>query len=276
LQPDFFAEGGMSALRIHVDGIGLYGPGLNGWSAASPVLADQAAYVPAPLQLPLLEALPPAERRRVGMAVKLSMATGLDAVREAQADASQLPSVFSTSAGDCDNCHHILEALALPDRAVSPTRFHNAVHNAASGYWSIATGCMAASTSLSAFDATFAAALLEAATQAQHSGAPCLLLAFDTVYPEPLHRLRPIAQPFGLALVLSPQRSTHTRAVLDIDWSAAAATSMDDAALETLRLDNPAARGLPLAQLLARGTAGSVVIDYLDGLRLAIAVQPCR
>jgi hypothetical protein len=266
----------MSALSIHVDGIGLFGPGLNGWRAAAPVLAGLAAYVPAPLQLPLLEALPAAERRRVGMAVKLSMATGFDAVREAQADAARLASVFSSSAGDCDNCHHILEALAEPEPAMSPTRFHNAVHNAASGYWSIATGCMAASTSLSAFDATFAAALLEAATQAQDSGAPCLLLAFDTVYPEPMRRLRPIAQPFGLALVLKPQRSAQSRAVLEIDWSTAAATPMGDAALEALRQNNPAARGLPLAQLLARGTAGNVVIDYLDGLRLAIAVTPCR
>lgn len=266
----------MSALSLHVEGIGLFGPGLCGWAAAAPLLAGQEAYATAPMLLPPLDVLPAAERRRVGTAVKLALSIGLDAVRGAAADAAQLASVFSSSAGDCDNCHHILEALATVDRAVSPTRFHNAVHNAASGYWSIATGCMAASTSLSAFDASFVAGLLEATTQALDSGAPCLLLAYDTVYPEPLHRLRPIEQPFGVALLLSPQRSARSLARLDIDWTSQAATPMADAALESLRGNNPAARSLPLLQQLACGTAGTVVVDYLDASRLAIAVQPCR
>jgi hypothetical protein len=49
--------------------------------------------------------------------------------------------------------------------ALSPTRFHHSVHNAASGYWAMASHSMAASTALSAFQNSFAAGLLEAATQ---------------------------------------------------------------------------------------------------------------
>ena len=266
----------MKTLSIHVDGIGLLGPGFSGWRHSVPVLTGELAYGPAPMQLPALDALPAAERRRLGTAVKLALSIGFDAVRNAGADAAQLPTVFSSSAGDCDNCHNLLEALASADRSVSPTRFHNSVHNAASGYWSIATGCMAPSTSLSAFDATFAAALLEAATQALDSAAPCLLVAFDTVYPEPLHRLRPIASPFGVAMVLSPQRNAHSQARLEIDWTTDVGTSMADAALESLRRNNPSARSLPLLQQLARGTPDKVVIEYLETTNLALTVLPCQ
>ena len=35
--------------------------------------------------------------------------------------------------------HEICEALATDEREVSPTRFHNSVHNASAGYWGIAT-----------------------------------------------------------------------------------------------------------------------------------------
>ncbi|MFZ3128315.1 MAG: 3-oxoacyl-ACP synthase, partial [Rhodoferax sp.] len=53
----------------------------------------------------------------------------------------------------------------------------------------------------------------------------------------------------------------------------AAVTPMADATLESLRQRIPAARSLPLLQLLAQGRGGAVVIDYLDGLHLAIEVQ---
>jgi len=263
----------MTALSIHVDGIGLFGPGLSGWAHACEVLAGRAALELSSPQLPSVDALPPAERRRVGLAIKLSMAIGFEAVRNAGANPAQLATVFSSTGGDCDNCHNILETLASADRAVSPTRFHNSVHNAPSGYWSIATACMAPSTSLCAYDATFAAGLLEATTQALSSGQPCLLLAFDTAYPEPLYALRPIPYALGVAMVLNPAKTAAASASLTLELSQATATSMPDADLEALRASIPAARSLPLMQRLAQGSSSSVVIDYLDGLNLAIEVR---
>lgn len=263
----------MNALQIHVDGIGLFGPGLSGWGQAREVLTGKQSLQLAPAQLPPVESLPPAERRRVGTAIKLSMAIGFEATRNAAADPVQLATVFSSTEGDCDNCHAILEVLASDDRAMSPTRFHNSVHNAPSGYWSIATGCMEPSTSLCAFDATFAAGLLEATTQALANGKPCLLLAYDTAFPEPLHSLRPIPYALGIAMVLNPVKTTAARAVLSLNLSPSPTTTMSDAGLEELRIRIPAARGLPLMQLLAKGGPGSVVIDYLDSLHLMIGVQ---
>lgn len=263
----------MSALQVHVDGIGLIGPGLPGWEAACGVLAGRSTLELATPVLPPVEALPPAERRRVGQAIKLAMAVGFEAVRHAGADAATLATVFSSTGGDCDNCHNILETLASADRAVSPTRFHNSVHNAPAGYWSIATGCMAPSTSLCAYDATFAAGLLEAATQALTSGQPCLLIAFDTLYPEPLHALRPIPYALGVGMLLNPHKTAAARAAITLAPTPAAVTPMADATLESLRQRIPAARSLPLLQLLAQERRGAVVIDYLDGLHLAMEVQ---
>ncbi|WP_374591569.1 beta-ketoacyl synthase chain length factor [Aquabacterium sp.] len=264
----------MSAVRVHIEGVGLYGPGLQGWDDAAPRLRGEQPFELAALALPAPEALPPAERRRVGLALKLALATGFDAVRHAQRDPASLPTVFSSTGSDCDNCHQILTTLASDDRAVSPTRFHNSVHNMPAGYWSIATGCMAASTSLCAFDATFAAGLIEAATQARCARRATLLVAFDTSYPEPLYALRPIAHALGVGLVITPERTERTLATLDLRWSRAPATPLDDAALEALRVGVPAVRSLPLLQALARREARQLVIDHLGDLQLAVAVQP--
>jgi Beta-ketoacyl synthase, N-terminal domain len=263
----------MSELQIHVDGIGLYGPGLSGWTRACEVLAGRAELKLAPTWLPTVESLPPAERRRIGLAIRLSMAIGFEAVQHAAADPAHLVTVFSSTGGDCDNCHNLLETLASEDRSLSPTRFQNSVHNAPAGYWSIATACHAASTSLCAYDATFSAGMLEAATQAIDSGQPCLLLAYDTAYPEPLYSLRPIPYPMGVAMVLNPVRTAAALASLKIDLTQAAATPMLDLGLEALRTQNPSARSLPLMQRLAQRSPGSVVVEYLAPLNLAVQVQ---
>jgi hypothetical protein len=177
----------MSKLAGCVDGIGLIGPGLAGWPAARAVLRAEAAYIDAPVVVAAPTALPPAERRRTGLIVRLSLAVGFEAVAASGLDASGLVSVFSSSGADGDNCHAICETLAGTDRQISPTRFHNSVHNAPSGYWGIATGAMAPSTSICTYDATFGAGLLEAVSQANAFDRPVLLVACDTPYPEPLN-----------------------------------------------------------------------------------------
>ena len=61
---------------------------------------------------------------------------------------------------------YMSETLAGDDPAsISPTRFHNSVHNAAAGYWTIGAHCMQAATAISAYDASFAEGLLEALMQ---------------------------------------------------------------------------------------------------------------
>lgn len=265
----------MHTLSAYIEGIGILGPGLNNWPDSRTVICGQRPYQPAKTVLPLPALLPAAERRRSGAIVRLTLATGLEAITAAGLDAATLPMVFSASGGDGENCHAICEMLASDDRQISPTRFHNSVHNAAAGYWSIATGAMSASTVLGAFDACFGAGLLETLTQVVVDDTRVVFLACDTGYPEPLHSARPIPDAFGIALVLAPQRSAKALTKITVSLTDAYADRLDDGALEHLRTTIPAARGLPLLRDIALGGAHRVVLDYLDSARLAVAVASC-
>ena len=264
----------MKPLRVFLEGISVLGPAMPDWQHARETLsASPIAFEPQPVILPTPELLPSSERRRAGDAIKLSMAAALAAVRDANADAALLANVFSSTGSDCENCHTILETLASDDRQISPTRFHNSVHNAPAGYWSIATKCMAASTTLCVYDSGFSAGLLEAAAQTLTSGERCLLVVFDTRYPEPLYSARPIPYYFAVGLVLNSTATAATKATLDIALSRDSADTLADAQLEHLRSSVPSARALPLLQLLASAKAGRTVIDYLLPNTLAVEVR---
>jgi len=264
-------------MRAFVEGVGLVGPGLNGWQASRALLAGEQAYRPAPTAVGASTLLPAAERRRAGVPVKLALAAGLEAIEGARRDAANLATVFASSSGDCDNVHAMCESLATPERQVSPTRFHNSVHNAAAGYWSIATQCRAPSTSLCCHDWSFAAGLLDAASQVAVDGNPVALIVYDQPYPAPLGVARPIGATFGAALVLAPQASPAAIALLDIEFEPqkAGATRMDDPGLEALRSGVPAARCLPLLAALARRAREPVILEYVAGAHLRMAVTPC-
>jgi len=208
--------------------------------------------------------------------VRLTLAVGLEAARRAGVDPAQLPTVFTSSGGDGQNCHEICEVLATAERELSPTRFHNSVHNAPAGYWGIATGATAAANSLCAHDASFGAGLLEALCQVAVDHTPVLLIAYDASYPEPMRSVRPIPDAFGVALLLAPGANGPSLARLELAWSEAPADRMADAALESLRASIPAARSLPLLAQLARAVPGRVLIDYLDGACIALEVSACR
>ena len=262
-------------LSAYIEGIGLLGPGLSDWTGGSEVLSGQQPYQPAKTIIPAPELLPAAERRRASDIVKLTLATSLEAITEAQLEAASLPSMFSFSNGDGVNCHTICEMLASDDRQISPTRFHNSVHNAAAGYWSIATGAMATSSVLCAFDASFGAGLLDALSQVVVDGTSCVLMTSDTPYPFPMFNKRPIPDNFGIALVLAPQQSAQAIARITVSITNAPASQLQDAALEALRMAIPAARGLPLLQAIALKENCCVVLEYLDSTRLAVEVNPC-
>ena len=266
---------GSPGLTAYVRGIGVLGPGLSDWQSGAPAIAGTAAYVPCPTVLPVPQALPAAERRRTGATVKLAIGVAQQAVAGAGIDPARLAAVFASSGGDGLICHEICETLATEERQISPTRFHNSVHNAAAGYWSIATGATAPSSAICAYDASFAAGLLEALTLVAVSGAPALLSAYETPYPEPLRAKRPVPDSFGAALVLTPAPEAASIARITAGLSDAPPDRMSDPRLEQLRASVPAARSLPLLRLLARRERGRAVLEYLPEQRLAVEVCEC-
>jgi len=260
-------------LGADIQGVGVLGPGLADWPAAVSVLTEAHRYQRERTVLPVPSALPSAERRRAGRVTRLALAVGAEAVAQAGLDARSLPSVFSSSGGDGEVCHEICVALAGDDRLISPTRFHNSVHNAAAGYWSIAYSCAQSSVSLCAHDASFAAGLLEALCQLALNTAPVLLVAYDADYPQPLRARRPIPDAFGVGLLLAPSGCGPALASLKIELCEDAATKMQSPELEALRISIPAARSLPLLQRLAQSRRGRIILDYLDTARLAVEID---
>lgn len=167
-------------------------------------------------------------------------------------------SVFASSGGDYPIIDQICRSLCEPERLVSPTQFHNSVHNSAAGYWSIATGSRHPSTSLSAYDDSFAAGLLEAVCLCQQEQLPTLLVVYDIVPPNPLGAKRQIPVEFGVALLLTPQPGEQALAQLQVSLGGKGIASQTLPTLESLRLANPAARSLPLLGQIAQGKSGQL------------------
>jgi hypothetical protein len=261
-------------IEAYVAGIGVLGPGLDGWPSSRGVLAGERPYEPVPTVLPLPALLSATERRRTGRVVRLALAIAVEAVEQAGAEAAQLRSVFTSSTGDGQNCHELCETLAEPAPEISPTRFANSVHNAAAGYWSIATSAMQPSTVLCAFDGSFCAGLLEALVQVAVDEEPILLVSYDADYPPPMHAKRPVPDAFGAALVLTPRREPGSLARLEARLCKEPVDRLDEP-LDTLRRSNPAARSVPLLRHLAIGRRARTVLEYLDGSSLAVDIEPC-
>lgn len=236
-------------MQLYINGIGTWSSGWSGWPQAQNILSGAAVCEPQQA-LPMPQLLPQAERRRSPTSVKLAIQVAAEACAMAQATPADLPSVFASSHGDTEISDYMCRELALPQPALSPTRFHNSVHNAASGYWTIAVGCMRASNAISAATESFASGLLEAAALAVCENTPVLLVAYDIAVPPILLPLCPIPQTFAVALVLDPSASAHSIARIETTDASAATTQLPEFA-STMMAANPAARVLPLLHAIA-------------------------
>ncbi|MBK8175204.1 MAG: beta-ketoacyl synthase chain length factor [Rhodospirillales bacterium] len=257
-------------MPLFIGGVGLMGPGLSGWPGSLPVLQGRIPYQPQPVATPTPALLAAGERRRATAAAKLVLQVGEEALSDNDIDVDHLLCVFASASGELSIVDNLCRTLCSDDRALSPTQFHNSVHNASAGYWSIATGSGGASVSLSAFDDTFAAGLLEAAVTARTERVPVLFVACDLPAPEPLRAKRPLVDPFAVALLLLPQNSADKYPSLSVQTETvrSSESTLADAALERLRRSNPAARCLPLIQAIATGSAAPV--------RIGAASMPIR
>jgi hypothetical protein len=263
-----------------VGAIALLAPGLEGWDASREVLTGCRPYVASPFAPPPPPSLPPAERRRTTAAIRLAVAAA-DAALAASgvADATDLASVFASSNGDGAVIDAILQALAAPERAVSPTQFHNSVHNGPPAYWAIGAKAMGSSTSFGCWDDSFAAGLLHAAAKASARQEPVLLCVYDAPLPPPLSAVRPTALAFATAMVLTPGPAPFALAALEVRFKAGRGGPETSeprlAALRPLYRGNPAARSLRLLESLARREAAAATLPYLDDSHLLLRIEPC-
>ena len=259
-------------IGLSVCGVGLLAPGLAGWAAARRVLAGERPYRYEALPEPKPDALPPNERRRGARTVRWAIAAAQEALQGSGIAAADASPVCTSSSGDGEILAQIMSALAQPAREVSPTRFHNSVHNAAAGYWSIACGSRRGAVTLCAHDASFGAALLEAAALIHAGESAVLLIAYDLPYPEPLLAVRPIREPLAVALLLCAE----TRAPALARWQVALASEPATiAAMPIPELaSNPAAHALPLLAAVARNQTIEMQVSLANGSALTVETRP--
>lgn len=256
-----------AALEIGIEGIGVWSSELPGWEVASGVLCgkmDNAAVHP---QRPAPTILPPNERRRAPEIVLLALEAAQQACAMARRDPAELPNVFASAYGDLVINDYMCSTLATAPLDISPTRFHNSVHNAPAGYWAIAVKCMRASTSMSAGRATFGAGLLEAALLAVDSGDAVLYVACDVAAVGPLVDVISCRNSLAVALVLAPAADGFARLRLrTVAGGLASAAPVPQAADNA----NPIADSLPLLRNLAQRKGGELTIAAGPELNLCM------
>jgi hypothetical protein len=315
----------MTALRVWVEGVGLWSPQLGDFAALQGVLGDAkkaenaridggARGDPHPLlnplpegeeakaksaftsleRHPLLNPLPegeeamaksallhkrgpeasmlsPNERRRAPESVRLAVEVAGQAVTMSGRDAATTACVFASSQGDQAITDYMCNTLAHAPAQLSPTRFHNSVHNAPVGYWTIATGCHAPSTAVAAQRASFGAGLLEAVSQILAEQQPVLLVCSDIAGSGPLGEVMLCREPFGCALVLAPEASSSSMARLDLELLDEHIDTPLPEPLAGWREGNPSATSLALLTRISRG-AGSCRVAISAALGMQIDV----
>lgn len=263
----------MTSSTLYLDGLALWSPALPGWDVARDAL--RGGPLPATATRPAGTLLGANERRRAPDAVLVALEVAQAAVRASGAALDALPSVFTSTHGDLAVVDALCRTLAADPLLLSPTRFHHSVHNAASGYWAIASGCRRPSTAIAAFGHAFAAGWLEAAAQSRADATPVLLVGVDTAACGALASVNRSRGLLGVALVLAPQRGPASRWRVDSRLlpEACAPAALRSAAAQALS-HNAMGDALPLFESLACEAPAHIALPLGAHLHLALTLEP--
>lgn len=194
--------------------------------------------------------LPPNERRRAPDSVAVALEVAQAACVNAGRNPARLPSVFASTYGDLAITDYMCGTLATAPTLLSPTRFHNSVHNAAAGYWTIATGCQEPYCALGAGEYSFAAGLFAAAVQVCADQTDVLLVAYDIDARGAQLQIASSRGMLGMAIVLS-WGGTEDETGLQLSVSAEAAARPAGANAMAACLPLIAALEAPGAELIS-------------------------
>ena len=254
----------MTTLHAHIAGVGFWCDGLPDWTSARAFAGGASRPEQAPAR-PAPQLLAANERRRAPPSVLVALEVAQAACQDAGLDAAALPSVFASTHGDLGITDYMCDTLARSPADISPTKFHNSVHNAAAGYWTIGAGCMRTTTAISAHRASFAQGLLEALSQLATDSEAVLLVGYDTHADGLLATLTRSEGLLGGALVLT-RGGTGPRLSATLE---AGEAGDGNGPLATLAAANAMAPMLPLFDALA-ARASHVTLHAGAGRRLRL------
>ena len=239
-------------MKLFITGVGLWARGLTSFAAL-----ERAATVgfsgiqDAVFEQPVPSSIAPRERRRSGLLINLAVEVAHQACEEARVAKEGIASVFASSMGDTATMDYMCRKLAGSDRLLSPSRFTNSVHNAASGYWAISACSREPSTFVGNAGGSVGTGLLEAASQAQDTDKPVLLVVYDVANTRPLSDICPVKESMAAAVVLETSvpvgRDCAMALPVDVRYVAEQAGPPDPMAAELCEL----AKANPIGQSLA-------------------------
>lgn len=157
--------------------------------------------------------LPASLRRRSSLSTQMAVTAASLACEKAGVDPSRVPSVFASIGGEIQVTDELCRFLPDISQSLSPTRFHNSVHNTTAGYWGILQQCRKPSIAVAALDDTFAIGLLEACSQVAESNPEILLVCYDELWPQ---YLAPPIGSLALSSALIVSLETANSALADL------------------------------------------------------------
>lgn len=263
----------MKPWQAYVEGIGLWSSHWSDFAALRTQIRDGAGAA-STTSRPPAERLPANERRRAPESVLLAVEVAGQAIDMSSVDPAQLACVFASAHGDHVITDYMCATLARAPTELSPTRFHNSVHNAPAGYWTILSACHAPTTAICAGAASFAHALLETTMQVVADGRKVLLVCSDIAGTGALNELTACKQSFGAALLLAPTAGERSVARLNLYVTAGEmpAASASPASPQQWYTDNASANSLPLLAALA-GSGGKVALAITPSMYLDVHTE---
>ncbi len=202
--------------------------------------------------------IPAAMRRRTSLTSKMAITAATHACRQAEVAPELLPSVFASLGGEIQVTDALCRLLPDKNELLSPTQFHNSVHNTTAGYWGILNHCQKPATAIAATDDGFAMGLLESWSQLQQNAGDLLLVCYDELWPQYL--AAPIgSKAFACALVLTTE-SDGAYATINPPHTSALSKPLQADWCELVR-QAPAAAAIPLLQALDKGQGGLIPLN---------------
>lgn len=244
---------------VHITGIGLFAVGFRDLSAfvagtPDPTVSDASnPWVPSRLG------------RGTSPLTRMLGEVAAQAAGRGGVDPHACATIYSSALGEFETMVVLLDTIFRGDGQLSPMRFKNSVHNAASGLGSIGQSNAGFSTALAAGPRSFEAAMLEGLVLASETGQDVIVSVADDRLPEPFTALGP---PSGLAVGLALRCDAPAESILGTitalmtrPESAPAVTRFQGRLMQAYR-GNPTLSALPLVEALLGKEKGDVPLAH--------------
>jgi hypothetical protein len=234
---------------VYVRGLGLWTPGRpdpEAWCRGE-THPDADAPAAASLDGPI--------RRRATRQTRMAIEALYQAVKSAGFDPATTPTVWATAHGEHSTAIKLLKMMHRGSGRLSPTHFHNSVHNTPSGYASIAAHNQSLSTTVTGGREIVGAALLEAFAILETTAPEVVLVLSDEALQSPFERAG-ASTPLAVAFAIGREPDGALAAVSNLRRAAVAPSKPNE---HHGRLFVSAA--LPLLERVVQRRPGSVALE---------------